>query len=92
MSSLVKMNARVIYTEANYMEIVVVNETFDSASGQNSTTNVFYYTYSIHDPVSQIIPRTYHEAMWYLDGRRKFNAAMGLDGAEHHFPVLNSLQ
>lgn len=91
-SSLIKMNARVIYTEANYMEIVVINETFDASTGQNSTTNVFYYTYSIRDHVNQVIPKTYHEAMWYLDGRRKFNTAMGLDGAEQHFPVLNSLE
>lgn len=81
-----------IYTEANYMEIVVVNETIDAASGQASTTNVFYYTYSISEKVSEIIPRTYHEAMWFLDGRRRFNTAMGLDGAEYQFPVLNSFE
>lgn len=79
-SSLLKMHAHVIYTQANYIQLVVVNETFDSTTGDHTTTNVFYYTYSTQERVHQVIPKTYYEAMWYLDGRRKFNAAMGLDG------------
>lgn len=84
------MEAHVIYTDVNYVEIVVVTETFDAATGNRNTTNEFYYTYSMAEKVPQIVPRTYHEAMWFLDGRRKFNAAMGLDGspAETHFPAL----
>ncbi|KAG4075120.1 hypothetical protein HA402_004159 [Bradysia odoriphaga] len=78
-SSLLKMHAHVIYTEKNYMEIVVAAEVFDASTGSHSTTNVFYYTYSNNVPVPQIIPKTYHEAMWYLDGRRHFYTAMGLD-------------
>lgn len=81
-SSLLKMHAHIIYTDTNYMEVVVVNETYDATNGEHTTTNVFYYTYSTMDKVPQIIPKTYNEAMWYLDGRRKFNAAMGLDGSE----------
>lgn len=73
------MHAHVIYTEKNYIEIVVAAEVFDAATGGHCTTNVFYYTYSSNVPVPQVIPKTYHEAMWYLDGRRHFNAAMGLD-------------
>lgn len=73
------MHAHVIYTEKNYMEIVVAAEVFDPSTGGHSTTNVFYYTYSNNVPVPPIMPRTYHEAMWYLDGRRHFYAAMGLD-------------
>lgn len=69
------------------MEIVVVTETIN-LNGSPSTTNVFYYTYSALEKVPRVMPRTYHEAMWFLDGRRKFNAAMGLDGTptEKHFP------
>lgn len=62
----------------NYMVIVVVNETYHH--GETSTSNVFYYTYVSDVPVPQIIPRTYNEAMWYLDGRRQFRSAMNLDG------------
>lgn len=61
------------------MEIVVAAEVFDAMTGGHCTTNVFYYTYSNTVQVPQVIPKTYHEAMWYLDGRRHFNAAMGFD-------------
>lgn len=75
------MHAHVVYTEMNFIQIVVINETYDAASGEHKTTNVFYYTYSIEGaPAPQIIPRTYNEAMWYLDGRRKFYSTMNLDG------------
>ncbi|XP_031626113.1 acyl-coenzyme A thioesterase 9, mitochondrial-like [Contarinia nasturtii] len=79
-SSLLKMHAHVVYTDMNYIEIVVVNETYDAISAEHTTSNVFYYTYVSDTPVPQVIPRSYNEAMWYLDGRRKFNAAMNLDG------------
>lgn len=74
----------------NYIEIAVVTETFETSSSVPTTSNVFYYTYSTQEKVPQIIPRTYHEAMWYLDGRRKFNSVMGLDGhsIETQFRVL----
>lgn len=86
------MTAHVIYTDMNYMEIVVVTETSDSFHGEPNTSNVFYYTYSSPEKVPRIMPRTYHEAMWYLDGRRKFNAAMGLDGTppEVQLPILSA--
>lgn len=81
-SSAIKMMAHLLYTEQNYMEIVVVAEVFDPKSGDHTTTNVFYYTFSNVEKVPQIFPRTYHEAMWYLDGRRRFRSAVGLSGAE----------
>lgn len=84
------MNAHVIYTDVNYVEIVVMTEAFDPAKGNTKTTNTFFYTYSTAEKVPQIIPRTYYEAMWYIDGRRKFNAAMGLDERTNtaQFPEL----
>lgn len=87
-SSFIKMHAHVIFTQLNYMQIVVVTEVFDAATGGHSTTNVFYYTYSNDQNVPEVIPKTYHEAMWYLDGRRKFNAAMGLDGNVLDIPLI----
>ncbi|KAG5675080.1 hypothetical protein PVAND_005012 [Polypedilum vanderplanki] len=75
-SSLISMSAHVLYTELNYMEIVVIAEVFDPVSGSQSTTNQFYYTYSIADTLPQVLPKTYHEAIWYIDGRRKFRNVM----------------
>lgn len=67
------------------MEIVVAAEVLDASTGGHCTTNVFYYTYSNDVPVPQVIPKTYHEAMWYLDGRRHFNAAMNSCTTEPRF-------
>ncbi|XP_070499028.1 acyl-coenzyme A thioesterase 9, mitochondrial-like [Chironomus tepperi] len=75
-SSLISMSAHVLYTELNYMEIVVIAEVFDPVSGSQSTTNSFYFTYSVADTLPQVIPKTYHEAIWYIDGRRKFRHIM----------------
>lgn len=83
-SSYIKMNAHVIYTELNYMQIVVMAEVYDSVSGKPNTTNMFYYTYSKPERVPTVVPKTYHEAMWYLDGRRRFQNAMNLDDTPEH--------
>lgn len=87
------MNAHVVYTHLNYMEIVVIADTIEPGDrdGHNKTTNTFYYTYSNPETVPEIIPKTYYEAMWFLDGRRKFNAAMGLDlhGDNESFQTLS---
>lgn len=86
------MHAHVIYTKMNYMEIVVTAEVFDAASGGHNTTNVFYYTYSDAEQVPEVIPKTYHEAMWFLDGRRRFNNAMGLDGQQLTEPPFSAIK
>lgn len=71
-SSLINMQAHVLYTEMNYMVIVVLAEIMDPISGTLTTSNSFYYAYSIAEPLPQVIPKTYHEAIWFVDGRRKF--------------------
>lgn len=89
-SSLIHMQAHVIYTEVNYMEIVVIADVVDHTTKEGKTTNSFYYTYSTHERVAKVMPKTYYEAIWYLDGRRKFRYAMGLDGV-NDVKVLNKL-
>uniref|UniRef100_A0A2M4AKI5 Putative acyl-coa thioesterase n=1 Tax=Anopheles triannulatus TaxID=58253 RepID=A0A2M4AKI5_9DIPT len=78
-SSMLNMQAHVIYTDLHYMEIVVLADVYDAVTGQQTTTNSFFYTYSVAERLPKIMPKTYHEAMYYLDGRRKFRYAMGLD-------------
>lgn len=76
------------------MEIMVIAESIDpgsSSSGAN-TTNTFYYTYSNTEKVPEIIPKTYYEAMSYLDGRRKFQEAMGLHGDSSNGTPFGILQ
>jgi acyl-coenzyme A thioesterase 9 len=79
---LINMQAHIVYTDQNYMEIVVLAEVYDAATGQQTTTNTFYYTYRTAERLVQVIPKTYHEAMWHIDGRRKFNYSMGLGQAK----------
>ena len=71
-SSLINMQAHVLYTELNYMVIVVLAEVLDPITGEMTTSNSFYYTYSVSDALPQLYPKTYHEAIYYIDGRRKF--------------------
>lgn len=79
-NSLISMSAHVLYTEVNFMEIVVIAEIFDPVSGSMSTSNSFYFTFSVPGNLSQVIPKTYHEAIWYIDGRRHFRAIMEAKG------------
>lgn len=71
-SSLINMQAHVLYTELNYMVIVVLAEIMNPITGSLTTSNSFYYTYSVDEPLPQLFPKTYHEAIYYIDGRRKF--------------------
>ncbi|XP_046988504.1 acyl-coenzyme A thioesterase 9, mitochondrial-like [Schistocerca americana] len=81
--SLLRMNSLVTYTECNYVQITVYAEVFDPRGGQQNTTNVFHYTYEMPEEVPQIIPKSYQEAMMYLDGRRHFQHVMGLSDNTH---------
>lgn len=72
---------------------MVVAELMEDAHNTNSnTTNTFYYTYSNTEKVPEIIPKTYYEAICYLDGRRKFQEAMGLNVANPDEALINILQ
>ncbi|XP_065350566.1 acyl-coenzyme A thioesterase 9, mitochondrial-like [Cloeon dipterum] len=78
--SLLRLKAFVNYTESNYLQIVCHAEVFDPRTGQHNTTNQFHYTYETPDQVPKLYPKTYDEAMMYLDGRRHFQHVMGLSG------------
>ncbi|XP_063224374.1 acyl-coenzyme A thioesterase 9, mitochondrial-like [Bacillus rossius redtenbacheri] len=80
--SLLQMHSQVVFTQHNYMQIVVHAEVFDATSGHPTTTNVFHYTYTVPEVVASIYPRSYGEAMKYLEGRRHFLHVMGLEGSK----------
>jgi len=63
----------VCFTEENRIQTRVSAEVLDPASGGLSLTNVFQYTFEVKDGMApSIIPKTYHEAMMYLEARRHF--------------------
>merc|ERR1711997_1236045 len=72
--SLLYFNSQVCYTQDQYVQVRVSAEVVDPKTGHLSVTNVFQYTFSfLNDLIpAKIIPKTYHEAMLYLDGRRHF--------------------
>ncbi|XP_034665191.1 acyl-coenzyme A thioesterase 9, mitochondrial [Drosophila subobscura] len=76
--SFIKMTAYVVFTQLNYMQIMTVADVLDTQTGNQVTTNTFYYTFSAPDAVTEVLPRSYHETMWYIQGRRKFEASMGM--------------
>lgn len=75
-NSLIRMNAHVVYTEMHYVQISVYAETFDGISGDVNTTNEFHFTYVIPENVPHVMPKTYHEAIMYLDGKRHFTKVL----------------
>ncbi|XP_013102796.2 acyl-coenzyme A thioesterase 9, mitochondrial [Stomoxys calcitrans] len=78
-NSFIKMTAYVVYTEVNYVQMMTVADVIDSGTGDQLTSNVFYYTFAAQDEVPEVLPRSYHETMWYIQGRRKFKYALGLE-------------
>ncbi|XP_043651835.1 acyl-coenzyme A thioesterase 9, mitochondrial isoform X1 [Drosophila teissieri] len=76
-NSFIKMTAYVVYTKENYLQIMTVAEVLDAYTGSRVTTNAFHYTFSAPDPVTEVLPRSYHDTMWYINGRRKFKASRG---------------
>lgn len=75
-NSLIRMNAHVVYTEKHFVQISVFAEAFNGTDGDVNTTNEFHFTYAIPEIVPEVLPKTYHEAMMYLDGKRHFNEVL----------------
>lgn len=76
MGSIIKMVAYIVYTQDKFMQIMTVAEILDPSGKTTLTTNRFSYTFSCAGKVTTVLPRTYHETMWYIHGRRMFNYAM----------------
>ena len=73
--SLLYFNAQVAYTEGNHVQVRVGAEALNPKTKELEVTNVFHYTFRLEgEPAPQIIPKTYHEAMLYLNARRHFLA------------------
>lgn len=72
--ALCKVHAQTIYTDGKLFQVAVYYEVLDKKTGQHYTTSVYHFTYESEDnDLTQVRPKTYQEAMWYLEGRRKLN-------------------
>ena len=64
---------QICYTDGNKMQVRVSAEVLEPSTGHLSLTNVFQYTFEIREgDAPSIMPKTYHEAMMYLEGRRHY--------------------
>ena len=64
---------QICYTEDDKMQVRVSAEVLDPSTGKLNLTNVFHFTFETRNAdVPRIIPKTYFEAMLYLEGRRHF--------------------
>lgn len=71
--ALLYFNSQICYTQDNYIQTRVSAEVVNPKTGEMSITNVFHFTFMTKDGTPpSIIPKTYHEAMMYLTGRRHF--------------------
>ncbi|KAF5304479.1 hypothetical protein FQA39_LY09675 [Lamprigera yunnana] len=84
-SSLIRMNAYVVFTEMQYFQITVYAECLDSTSGKTATSNAFHFTYEVPMEVPEVFPRSYQDAMMYIDGRRHFLNVMTSTDAPNNY-------
>uniref|UniRef100_A0A1A9WRN7 HotDog ACOT-type domain-containing protein n=1 Tax=Glossina brevipalpis TaxID=37001 RepID=A0A1A9WRN7_9MUSC len=73
--SMLRMLGYVIYVEKNYMLVMAINDVLEPTTAQKITSNVSYFIFSCSSNVQQIYPRSYHEALLYIHGQRKFRNA-----------------
>ncbi|XP_014668069.1 PREDICTED: acyl-coenzyme A thioesterase 9, mitochondrial-like [Priapulus caudatus] len=70
--SLLFLSSQIVYTVENSMQVKVHAEVVNPASGNHVTTNVFHFIFKAPalKAVKVILPKTYIEAMMFLDGKR----------------------
>merc|ERR1719334_1504044 len=68
--SLLYLNSQVVYTEGDLLQVSTKAAMMDPATNSSKLTNIFHFTFQTDPPLPPVVPRTYPEAMLYLDGRR----------------------
>ncbi|XP_018012625.1 acyl-coenzyme A thioesterase 9, mitochondrial-like [Hyalella azteca] len=75
--SLLYLNAQVVYTDGEHMQVSTKASMMDPVTQTLSLTNIFHFTFAADSAVPPVLPCTYHEAMMYLDGRRHYQLVTG---------------
>ncbi|XP_042867568.1 acyl-coenzyme A thioesterase 9, mitochondrial-like isoform X2 [Penaeus japonicus] len=76
--SLLYLNSQVVFTEGKHIQVSTKASVMDAVTSEISLTNIFHFTYEVDQLGPTVLPRTYHEAMLYLDGRRHYQLVRGL--------------
>lgn len=59
------------YTLLKRLHVAVVADVIDPQQGTSVTTNTFHYTFATRAPIPPVVPETYHDAMSFLEGKRR---------------------
>ncbi|KAH8393768.1 hypothetical protein KR200_011312, partial [Drosophila serrata] len=70
--SFMKTTAYVVYTHGKYIQLMTAVNSLDAANFTEVHTNALHLTYEADRSMPEIMPSSFHEALWYLEGRRHF--------------------
>merc|ERR1712112_489440 len=69
---LLYFHSQVVFTHENKVQTRVSAEVMDRKTKMLKLTNVLQITWELPEDVPNVVPKSYHEAMAYLTGRRHF--------------------
>lgn len=72
--SIAIFNAQVVYTEDKMAFTVRVDtDVINPKDDSKERTNTFFYTFTCPEkPIKTVVPESYEETMYWIEGRRKF--------------------
>ncbi|XP_050436061.1 acyl-coenzyme A thioesterase 9, mitochondrial-like [Adelges cooleyi] len=70
--SRLKLIGKICYTSENIMIVEVIAKVENIEMKKSLTTNSFYNVFVTPNNVAPVLPQSYHDAMLYLDGRRRY--------------------
>lgn len=82
--SFMTMSAYVVYTHENYLQTMVMVSAIDAGSHQRIHCNALHLTYIFNKKLDEVMPKTYHEGLWHLRGRRQFQRFIKLPKLEDY--------
>ncbi|XP_064548900.1 acyl-coenzyme A thioesterase 9, mitochondrial [Drosophila montana] len=74
MNSFLKVTSYVVYTFERYIQLLTIVQALDANNMVQITTNALHLTYKAERNVTEVLPSTYQETLWYINGRNKFHA------------------
>ncbi|XP_050439193.1 acyl-coenzyme A thioesterase 9, mitochondrial-like [Adelges cooleyi] len=63
---------KICFTRDNVIVIEVLAKVDSAETKTSRTTNSFYHIFVAENNVAPVLPQSYHDAMLYLDGRRRY--------------------
>lgn len=88
--SILKLTATAVYGSNEKVQVRVDAVAVNAGTGESKHTGTFAYSFSVNTNVI-LVPKTYKEMMWYLEGRRKVleSEKFYLHGSEEHDQIGN---